>query len=285
MLQSIVVGIIPGSVYALIAVSIILTYRMLGVLDFSQTTVGAFGTYVGFALFAAGAPNWLAVLAGILSGIVLSMIVGSVMIRWFSSARIETKSSVTVAIMLALLAIGFRLFGNTMRAQTELLPDVTFAFGQVNFGLSTIAGLAMAVLVGGVIIVVLRYSRLGVLLRALSERPTTAELLGIPVQRLALLVWATAGGVATLAITLIAPNRTGNFLALSMLLLPGMAGALFGLFKSVPLAVLGGLVVGLLEGTSGYFDAIAPYRGALPFIVILVVLLWSQRGEVWDEAR
>jgi branched-chain amino acid transport system permease protein len=285
MLEALTVGLIPGSAYALIAVSILLTYRMLGILDFSQTTVGAFGTYTGLALLGLGVPDLLAAALGVLCGMALSTIVGLIMVRWFRGTRIEIKSSVTIAIMLALIAIAFRVFGNEQRPLTNIFPRLNFEVFGVHLTLATIAGLVSALLVGVGLTWVLRATRIGILLRALSERPTTAELLGIPVGTLSLAVWATAGGIATLAITLVAPNRTTNFVALSTLLLPGMAGALLGLFRSVSRTIAGGLAIGLIEAGSTYFTAIAPYRDALSFIVILVVLLWSQRSETWDEAR
>jgi branched-chain amino acid transport system permease protein len=285
MLEALAVGLIPGSAYALIAVSILLTYRMLGVLDFSQTTVGAFGTYAGLAFLGLGVPDLAAAALGIVCGMVLSAILGLIMVRWFSGARIEIKSSVTIAVMLALTASAFRVFGNDQRPLTNIFPRINFAAFGVHFTLTTIAGLVFALVIGAGIALVLRMTRIGILLRALSERPTTAELLGIPVGTLAVAVWAVAGGIATLAITLVAPNRTTNFIALSTLLLPGMAGALLGLFRSVPRTIAGGILIGLLEGGSSYFSAIAPYRDALSFVVILLVLLWSQRRETWDEAR
>lgn len=285
MLEALAVGVIPGSAYALIAVSILLTYRMLGVLDFSQTTVGAFGTYVGLALLGIGVPDLLAAGLGVVCGMALSTTIGLIMVRWFAGARIEVKSSVTVALMLALVAIAFRVFGNEQRPLTNIFPPINFAVFGVRFTLATIAGLAFALLIGIGLTLILRMTRVGILLRALSERPTTAELLGVPVAVLAVAVWAAAGGIATIAITLVAPNRTTNFVALSTLLLPGMAGALLGLFRSVPRTIAGGILIGLLEGGASYFNAIAPYRDALSFVVILLVLLWSQRRETWDEAR
>ena len=285
MLEALAVGLIPGSAYALIAVSILLTYRMLGVLDFSQTTVGAFGTYAGLALLGIGVPDFLAAALGVICGMALSAIVGLIMVRWFAGARIEIKSSVTIAIMLALIAIAFRVFGNEQRSLTNIFPRISFVVFGVHFTLATIAGLLFALLIGTALAAVLRLTRVGILLRALSERPTTAELLGVPVNALAIAVWAAAGGIATIAITLVAPNRTANFVALSALLLPGMAGALLGLFRSVPRTIAGGILIGLLVGGSSYFSAIAPYRDALSFVVILLALLWSQRRDTWDEAR
>jgi branched-chain amino acid transport system permease protein len=284
-LQSLLVGLIPGSAYALLGVSIVLSYRMVGVLNFAQAVIGVFGTYVGLSLAAAGMGQPYAAISGIIAGIGTSLLAGVVMVGWFSEARVQTRSSVTIALMLLLLAVGFRIFGDTPRAVPQLFPATHFEIGGVHFSLTTIACVVGAIGIGIAVNSILEWTRIGVLLRALSERPTTAELLGVRVRLLALGVWAAAGGVATLAITLIAPNRPSNFLVLSLLLLPSLAAALFGLFQSISAAILGGMVLGLLEGFATYFDTLAPYRQALPFAVILIVLLWSQRAEVWDATK
>ena len=285
MLQSLLVGLIPGSGYALIAVGIVLSYRMIGVLNFAQAVIGVFGTYVGLSLAAAGLGQPYAAIGGIVAGVGMGILAGIVMVTWFSEASLQTRSSVTIALMLVFLAIGFRLFGDTPRASPQLFPTAHFEIGGVYFSVTTIAGVLCAIGIGVAAYSILKWTRIGILLRALSERPTTAELLGVPVRLLALGVWAAGGGVATLAITLIAPNRPSNFLVLSLLLLPALAAALFGLFQSILAAIIGGIVVGMLEAVATYFDALAPFRQALPFLVILAVLLWSQRAEVWDAPR
>jgi branched-chain amino acid transport system permease protein len=266
-------------------VSIVLTYRLVGVVNFSQSVVGVFGTYVCLSLMDTGVPIWIAVVAGIAAGAAVSAAIGFGMIRWFSEASLETRSSVTIAIMGAVLAVGFHLFGDEPRMLPKILPDVSFYAGGVYFSLMTLASLLFAVLISGVLVVILRTTRIGVFFRAMSDRPTTAELIGIPVGRLSLLVWAVSGAVATVAIILVAPNQASNFLALTMLLLPGLAAALFGLFKNVIAALVGGLILGTVQGAAAYFDAVAAYRDALPFVVILVVLVWSQRKEVWNESH
>lgn len=285
MIQSLLVGLIPGSAYALIATSLVLTYRMSGVMNFSQSAVGVFGTYVGLAVYGWGCPQWLAIAIAVLIGALLSLAIGAIMTRWFDQASALVKSSVTIALMLALLALGFRLFGDAPRSIPKLFPGVAVAFGGVTFSASVLITTGLALALGLVLTLALEFTRLGAMLRAVSERAVTADLLGIPANTLIRWVWACSGGLAALAIALVAPNRPSNFLTLALLLLPAMAAALFGLFRSVPAALFGGFTLGCLEGLSSYFDTVGPYRQALPFVVILTVLLWSQRGQVWDAAR
>lgn len=153
------------------------------------------------------------------------------------------------------------------------------------FSAGTIVGLVVAVLVAIALTIAQKKTRTGIILAALSERPNTAQLLGVRVGVLAMAVWALTGALATLGITLIMPTRPSNFLVLSLLLLPAIAASLFGVFRHIYLALLGGITLGVLEALATYFDALAPFRQALPFFVVLIILIWSQRGEVWDAAR
>jgi len=120
---------------------------------------------------------------------------------------------------------------------------------------------------------------------AMSSRPVSAELLGIPTRRYTVVVWAIGGAVATTAPILAAPTRQADFTSLSLLVVPGLAAALLGAFRSFGLTVFAGIAIGVLEAAAVQWDSVADYRTTLPFLLILIVLMWSQRGEVWDEAR
>jgi branched-chain amino acid transport system permease protein len=285
MIQSLLVGLIPGSAYALIATSLVLTYRMSGVMNFSQSVVGVFGTYVGLTLYGMGFGHWSSILVAVVVGAALSLVIGTIMTNWFDQSTALVKSSVTIALMLALLALGFRLFGDAPRSIPKIFPGAAFSVAGVTFSASVLITTVVAISLGMILTVVLEHTRTGAMLRAVSERRVTAELIGIPANMLIRVVWACSGALTTLAITLVAPNRPSNFLTLSLLLLPAMASALFGLFRSVPAALAGGFTLGLIEGVSSYFDFVGPYKQAIPFVVILTVLLWSQRKEVWDASR
>jgi branched-chain amino acid transport system permease protein len=187
--------------------------------------------------------------------------------------------------MLGIFAAGARIFGDSPRAAPRLFPNISVEIAGVFFSMTTIIGLATAIIVVVALMVAQKKTRTGLIMSALSERPGTAQLLGVRVGVLSMAVWASTGALATVGITLIMPTRPSNFLVLGLLLLPAIAASLFGLFRHIHLALIGGLALGILEAFATYFDALAPYRQALPFVVVLVILIWSQRGEVWDVAR
>ncbi|MBR0911556.1 branched-chain amino acid ABC transporter permease [Bradyrhizobium japonicum] len=285
MLSFVIAGLIPGSAYALLAISITITYRTLGVLNFSQTAIGVFGAYVGLEAAQAGVPQPFAAFIGLAVGGLIGLLVGALMVRWFNDSDAQTKSAVTIVLMLGIFALGARIFGRSPRAAPQLFPDGGVELGDVAISINTMVGLLAAFVVAVGVSIALKRSRIGICLSALAERPKTAELIGIPVGRLSLSIWALTGIIAASAITFIMPTRPNNFIVLGLLLLPALAASLFGLFRQIYLALIGGLVLGIIESCATYLDALAPYRAALPFIAVLIILLWSQRREVWDGTR
>jgi branched-chain amino acid transport system permease protein len=224
-------------------------------------------------------------LVGALAAALLSGAVGWIMARFFGEADLRTRSTVTIALTVTTLSLATRVFGSDPKAVPELLPGLGLTVAGV-----VVPAASLAVLLGTLVLAagvgwLLARTRLGVRLRAISERPSTVELLGVPARTLAVGVWAATGAVSSMALLLIAPSRSGDFSGLALFVLPALAAALLGLFKHLPTVVLGGLAIGLIEGMSAIVPSLALYRSALPLVLIVLALLWSQRGEVWDAAR
>jgi branched-chain amino acid transport system permease protein len=285
MLNSAVSGLIQGGTYALLGVCLVVMYRMVRVLNFAQTAIGAFGAYIAIVLSGHGWAYLPAAAVGAAAGAGVSVVCGGLMSAWFADAATERRSTVAIALMITVLTIGFRAFGHDPRVAPELFSgsDVTI-FGVI----VTWAGIAVvvaAIVLAVGVDVFLRRSRLGIRLRAQSERPQTAELLGVPARWLAVGVWAVTGAIAAFGILVVTPSRGADFLSLGLLVLPALAAASLGLFRSTWWAVAGGIAIGVVTGLVQQWPEIKKYQDVLPLLIILVVLMWTQRKEVWDAAR
>ncbi|NKX53124.1 branched-chain amino acid ABC transporter permease [Arthrobacter mobilis] len=285
MLEGLVAGLVSGAAYAILGVCAVVLFRLIGVLDFSQAAVGAFGAYLTYVLFGAGWPILAAAPVGIACSGLLACLLGMGMAAWFSESGIMTRSAVTIATLILLLAAGFRAFGNVSRTIPEVVPALTFDVAGVRISLGTLVSIGVAVAVAAAVTLFLRRTKTGLQLRAVAERPTTAELLGINARSLSIIVWLVVGCLSCMAILLVAPTQSPTFMTLSFLIVPAMAAGLVGGFSSVWLAIAGGLGIGALEGIGSRMEAVADYRAAIPFLVIVVLLVWVRRKEVWDEAR
>jgi branched-chain amino acid transport system permease protein len=285
MVQSLVSGLLSGGGYALIGVCIVIMYRTVRVVNFAQAAIGTFGAYITLQVTGQGWPYIPALLLGALVGAGVAAICGLIMGRWFAESSTEARSTVAIAMLIALLTLGFRAFGRDPQKVPEVLTGTRVHVLGVYVSASTLITVVGAALLAFVISRFLDKTDVGVRVSALSERPQAAELLGVPAQWLAVGAWTIAGFISTVGLVLIAPTRQSDFFSLGLIVLPAIAAASLGLFRSFWLAVAGGLLIGMLEGMTQYWSSVAPYSDAVPLAVIAAVLIYSQRGEVWDAAR
>lgn len=286
LLTSAVAGLSAGGAYAILGVCAIFTYRLVAVVNFTGAAIGATGTFIMVALFESGVPLALAVPAGVLAGALAALGVGLVMATWFSGAAASTKAAVTAALLVGIIAVGLRVTGGQHPHNfPDLIPGSAFRLAGVEVTWAAVVTIAISVLFTVATEQFLARTQTGLELRALSQRPMAAELIGIRVKLLALSVWAVMGAVTAFALMVIAPQRAPDFMSLSLLVVPALAAALIGAFASFRAALLGGMAIGIIEGLASGLDTFSQYRGAIPFLVILAVLMWSQRGARFDEAR
>lgn len=285
MISGAVAGLTAGGAYALLGVCLVLMYRMTGVVNFAAAAIGAVGMNVAVRLAASGAPYAVAVVIGVVVGGAVGALCGGVMTHWFAEANVERRSTVAIALLIGLVALGTRLFGASPQVLPQQLQGAVFTAGGTIVTQSAVLAILTAVVLAVAMHQVLARSTVGLRLRALSERPTTAELHGIPVTRLALGVWTFTGAVATVCLLIVAPTRPAGFTDLSLLVTLGLAAALIGLFRNVWATLAGGIALGMLDGVINNLAILSDFREAVPLVVILATLLWSQRREVWDVAR
>lgn len=285
MLDGVISGLIAGSAYAILAVCIVMLYRLTGVVNAGQAAIGALGAYACYSAAGAGALLVPAVLFGLLVSAVVSGFVGWVLARWFGEPSATVRTTVSVVVLVVILTVGFRLFGDAPRAMPSLLPEASFTVAGVRVSAITIVALALVAAVAGSLSLLMTRTRLGTRLEAMAERPTTVQLLGVNSRLLAVGAWSVTGAVSTLAMLLIAPTRNPTFESMSMLVVPALAAALLGAFSRVWFAAAGGLAIGAIEGVGARIDWLSGYRGALPFLIVIIALIWMRRREVWDAER
>lgn len=278
-------GLALGGLYATVAVCLTLMAQLARVVNFAQVALAMFGTYAAVTLADRGLPTSVAIACGVLLGTVASGILGAVIAKWMPEADITRRSAVSIAALLLTLSASFIAFGTKPKTITPIVHGAAFEVGGTVVTWVGLLMCAMAVVTAAVSTMLLRKTDVGVLLRALAERPTTAELLGVPSRMLTIGVWMATGLIAAIAVALVAPTQTNDQYSLSMLVVPSAAAALLGAFRSVWLAVVGGIGLGMLQGALAQFNDLSVLKFWIPFAAILVLLLWSERKEVWDVAR
>jgi len=286
MLSSAVAGIADGGgAYGLLAVALILLYRTTGVLNFAIAAVGTFGTLVASVLTTAGWPVVPAALVGMATGAGLSVAYGLIFVRWFFDSSVRYRATVAIAMLLATVSLTTRVFGETpLYMPTVVNGDVARIAGVEVSGAGVLA-IAVAVIVAAILTLTLTRSRVGRQLRGISQGPVTCELLGVPVRALSIGVWALTGVLGSLSMLLVAPGRSTAVESLGLLVVPALAASLVAVFRFYWRAVIAGILLGAAQGILDYYNDVRVFQSTIPFVLILVLLLWFERKEAWDEAR
>lgn len=285
MLQGALAGLAVGGMYAILAVCLTVMAQLVRVVNFALVAVGMFGAFTAVTLTGAEVSPWVGAVIGLIVGTLISTVLGLIQARWLSEADVSARSATTVAALLMLVSASFILFGTKPLPFRPLFGGAAFTIGSVVISQVTVVLVALAIAIAFAVWAVLRWTSLGIRLRALSERPTTAELVGIPTRVLSVGVWAAVGVVATFAVLVVAPSQSNDATSLALMIIPAAAAALVGAFRSLGLAVAGGLLLGMVEGALAQVPESTVLRGFIPFLAIVVLLLWRQRREVWDAAR
>ncbi|MDE2624468.1 MAG: branched-chain amino acid ABC transporter permease [Betaproteobacteria bacterium] len=280
--QQVVNAISLGSVYALFALGFTLVFGILGVINLSHGGIFMLGAYAAlFLITRFEIPFWtalpLAMLAAGLLGLLIDVLVLRVLRKREAPHLMPMIATIGAAILMTSLSQGF--FGSeTRRFPLELFDQESFSWGPLTIPVLQAGITALSVLLMLLMIWVLRRTRLGQALRAVSESPKAAALLGIPVERLFHLTSfaaAALGGAAGILIGL-SFDAISPFMGQPMLH-KGIAAIILGGLGDVRGAVLGGLFLGVAEVFAVTFLS-SEYRDALSFGLLFLVLLWRPQG-------
>ena len=285
MLNLAVAGLSAGGTYALIGVCIVLLNRVGAVVNFSQTfgpTLATVALSDFLEIWELGV--WTAVVLAIALGAAITALQGLAMALLFRESTVMVRSTVSMAMAISLYALALLIFHDEQRFYPGLFKSLSRQVGDVTVTGTVMMSFGTAIAVAVGLWLVLTFTRFGVILRAVSSRPITAELTGVRTTGLIVLVWSLAGALTTWALVLVAPTRS-SIPNMVILIIPGLAAAVIGGFRSLFLTVLGGTLIGILESVAIDWGVVGNYRPTISFLAISAALLWSQRKETWSEAR
>jgi len=289
------IGIGAGSIYALMAIAMVLVWRSTRVINFAQAGMALLSTYIGFELVQKTGNFWIALPLAMILGALFSALVEILLIRTLikHSTSGPVAGIVPIIATLGLLgviraAIGF-IWGNQDIQIQPPLSKVGFKVGEETIALSPMNLLVLLTVVGMVIILgfIFQKTNLGLSLRASAYSPEIAQLAGIRVGAIRTIGWAIAGAAGAAAGLLQTVNGTGaispDSLEFSLLLTFGFIAAVIGGLESLPGAVLGAVVLGLVLAVVQIYIS-----GTLVFIVafalLLLVLLVRPQGFIGSKA-
>jgi branched-chain amino acid transport system permease protein len=249
LLESAVNGALVGLMYSLVAIGIVLIYKSSSVPNLAQGSMTMLGAYIVLA-FAnnAGAPIWLAVPLAIVTMFFIGIGIERVALRRLAGRPIIMILMMTLGLEIFLRAGSMTIWGGTARPMPIGISDAPLFLGPLLINRAYAIGAMIAIAMFGVFVVFFR-TRMGVVLRAISDDYTAAWSVGISVERGVALSWAMSAVVATIAGVLWGSVQ-GVDQSLAQLLLKGVTVAVLGGLDSIGGALLAGALLGIVEGIS-----------------------------------
>ncbi len=270
-------GIAVGAIYALVALGLVLIYKATEVLNFAHGDLLMVAAFSAWGLITlAKLPFWLALLVTMALVALLAFVLDAVVIRRIAGQPQFAGVMLTIALAFMIRGLVSMFFGPESRNYATPWSGQT----------SHVAGLAVADLqlvilgvclgVTALLFVFFRNTRLGVAMQAASQNQLAAYYMGIPVRLIFSLIWAISAGVAAVAAVLVSPVSLID-VNMGYLGIKAFAAAVLGGFGSIPGALIGGVIVGIVEQLAGYF--LPPgFQDVASNVVLLAVLILRPQG-------
>lgn len=279
LVQLLISGISQGCIYGLIALGFVLIYKATETVSFAQGELMMLGAFCGLALMTVlGFPFWLAVPATIVAIGLFGMVLERLVIRPILGQPMFSIVMLTIGVGYVLRGLVTMIPG--IGTETHSLPvpykDMPLRMGELVISAEQVVIIGATAVLCLLLFALFRYSKLGVAMQASSQNQLAAYYMGIPVQRLNGLVWGLAAAVAAIAGLLLAPI-TFVHANMGFIGLKAFPAAVVGGFSSLPGAIVGGLVIGVVESISGFYLP-EGFKDTAPYIVVLLMLMVRPNG-------
>lgn len=275
-IQLAIAGISVGSIYALVALAIVIPFKASGVLNFGQGEIVTFGAYAALILTQLALPYPVVIVSVLALGLLGGMAIERLLIRSIVKAPEFTLVIATFAIGLLIKGALSLKFGDSPNSIDGPFGVEPILAAGLRFNPTSLWILACTALVTLAVIAFFRFTRLGKAMRAVSVNPEAARLMGIRVETVYRWAWGISTAIGALAGLLVAP-LIGINPEIGQLILRGLLAAVIGGFTSIPGAILGGIAVGLIETFSGVLIGSA-FKNLVPFILLMVLLVFRPHG-------
>jgi branched-chain amino acid transport system permease protein len=284
--QQVVSGTAIGCIYALVALGFVLIYKATEVVNFAQgelMMVGAFLAYTFIVLFGLG--FWL----GAAIAVVVTALLGGALDRLVMRPMVGQP---VFAIIMVTIGIGFLARSivsmtpgwgvDTYIIETPFYGKVV-SLGRLVLSQDHLAVIVMTVVLVAVLFAFFRYTRLGIAMQATSQNQLAAYYMGIPVKTVFSLIWGLSAGVAAFAGVLLAPI-TFVHVNMGFLGIKAFPAAVLGGFGSIPGAIVGGLIIGVVEALAGFYLP-EGFKDVAAYVVLLAVLIVRPQGLFGETTR
>jgi branched-chain amino acid transport system permease protein len=283
LLQLIISGFSLGMVYALIAIGFVIILKCSKAFNIAQGHFVMIGGYLGFTfLVTFHMPVWASLLAAIAVAIVLGLLIERLTLRPLVGQPVLAVIMMTIALATVLEGLATLIWGGEYKTYHGVLPNLTLKIGEISIPSEMVIGIIVSVIAVVILMVIFRYTKSGLAMRATAEDEQVVQSAGIKVTTVYALSWVIACVVGVIS-GIILGGVSGVMVGMSNVGLKAFAVVLLGGVNSIGGAIVAGIILGILENVAaGYLDPLLPAGGGLanvfPFIVIIIVLIFRPHG-------
>ena len=267
LLHQILAGLATGSIYASVALALVMIYQATHLVNFAQGELAMFSTYLAWSMINAGMPYWVAFFATIALAFLAGVLIERIVVRPVENAPVLSVVIVFIGLLVIFNSLAGWIFTYTIKVFPSPFPSEPL-FGQHYVSSHELGATIVTLIVLALVYAFFRFTPLGLAMRAAAQNPGSARLVGIRVGWMLALGWGLASAIGAVAGMMVAPIVYLDPNMMSGILLYAFAAALVGGIDNPGGAVFGGFLVGVLENLIG-----AAIGNDLKLTVALVLII------------
>lgn len=282
--QQIISGLATGSLYALTAIAVVVVFRNTRTINVAQGDFSMIAAFIALLLLKSGVNYYETIVLTVIFTVLLGIVVERVVMRRIAEADWLTLFTATLGIYYIMHGVAGWLWGRDTKAfPVPFDPTPLHFFGTI-ISKGHLVNMSWAAAIGFLLFLFFRFTKQGIAMRAVTDDPDTAKLMGIPVRFIVLLTWGMAGFLGAFAGILVAPILYVSPQMMDQVLIKGYVAAVFGGLYSIPGAVIGALLIGVAENLAGGYLGSA-YKTATAFVMIVALLALRPQGLLGVQKR
>lgn len=280
MIANLVVGgLAAGCLYAMVGLALVIVLNITDIANFAQGEMAMVTTFIAYWLLdSVGLSWWQAVPIALLFGLVQGVIIQQVVIRPLIGSPVLSAIIATLGLNMVLNSLAGLVWGHeTFTFPSPFAFSAPFMIGSIPVSVESVVNIATGLAVVIAMTLFLRFTWIGLGMRAASQNPTVARMMGVSISRSSAIAWGLGGLVGGIAGILVAPSLFLDTNLMGALLIKAFAGGVLGGLHSLIGVFLGCLALGVTENLAGAYVSPA-FGDAITFIIIIAVLIVRPEG-------
>lgn len=275
--QQVLNGLTNGSLYALMAVGVTMVYKSLGMLNFAHGDTMMIGTFITLAFVQMNIPFYIAILLGISCAAVLGFLLERIILRKVKFSSFVNLLIATVGVSYVLRNTGMVIWGTSPQVFPSIFPETLIQIGNFNVTPQSIGIILSSLLIITGLHLFFTRVKVGKCMQLASSDPEGASMMGVNVAYMRFLTFGISAGLAAIAGIMIAPLTYARVDMSATIGMKAFAAAILGGIGNLWGALLGGVLLGIVEAVGAAYISTA-YRDAFSFIILFIVLFVKPTG-------